>query len=274
MEKIHPIDLLCGRYPQLTIPIAEGARSSEEYKSVCLRGETPVHHPGFIKNDNDSIETIHTPAGDVEVLTLYERPDFEHAFMALANHCEPCEIPVSTGAVTVLGLNNWDKVRKLTVPLGEADKSLYKDVFILLSGGPYSNVSGDVFGIDAGKWLEKSIIIRKYHELTHFISRTLYPENRSAIRDEIMADMTGIIFAFGRYDTKMARIFLGIENDTYREGGRLQNYIQEGVTLEETVKQADGYIGLFEKNMPPYASERPFDVVLLFEKEKIGLKDL
>ena len=46
-------------------------------------------------------------------------------------------------------------------------------------------------------WLQKSQIIRKYHECTHFICRNLYPEKTDAVRDELIADAIGIYAADG-----------------------------------------------------------------------------
>lgn len=60
--------------------------------------------------------------------------------------------------------------------------------------------------------------------------RKLYPDDISFIRDELIADCIGLIAAFGYFDVRLLKLFLGIENDIYREGGRLQNY--EGGSVE------------------------------------------
>ena len=220
----HCIDILARRYPQVLLPIEEGISKSEEYRNVCLRGEKCNREITFSRNENDSLETVKTPAGDVEVLSLIKRDDFVHACQCLGNKCEPVVIPDSTGAMAIFGLNNWDKVR--------AGLENYKDSFIILSSGNYSNVSNkDIYNVTSGEvnlseeeWTNKSIIIRKYHELTHFVMRKTYPDDISFIRDELIADCIGLICAFNEFDIRLLKLFLGIEKEQYREGGRLQNY--------------------------------------------------
>lgn len=266
----HPIDILVKRYPGLALPIKEGMRGSEEYKRVCLRGEAPKADPVFNKTDEDRLEPVETPAGTVEVLYLADREDFVHAYRALCYHCEPKLIPDSTGAVTLIGLNNWEKIRALSVPINEAEKSEYKDTLILLSKGAYSNVSHTLTGFSKEEWHEKSYIIRKYHELTHYISRNLYLENKEAIRDEIMADMIGIMFAFGEYDVNLAKLFLGIEGQEYRSGGRLENYISEGESLEEVIQRAGKIIEIFSENQDTKSNENPFEILKSYEENNLG----
>ena len=227
----HCINILARRYPQILLPIEEGISKSEEYRNVCLRGEKCDRPITFSMDTKDTLETFNTIAGEVEILTLRKREDFIHACICLGNKCEPQIIPDSTGAMAIFGLNNWDKVRE--------GLDNYKDSFIILSSGNYSNVSNkDVYNSTNGEidltqeeWIEKSIVIRKYHELTHFVMRKLYPDDISFIRDELIADAVGLIGAFKKFDIRLLELFLGIEtNDqgiettTYRDGGRLQNY--------------------------------------------------
>ena len=230
----HCLDELAKKYPQLLMPIEKGIKDSEEYKNVCLRGQECNRPLLFNKNQNDYIETVNTIAGNVEILLLNDRDDFVHACRALGNKCEPVEIPDSTGAMAIFGLNNWQKVK--------ANQENYKDSLIILSAGNYSNVTNnDVSKVTNNKivltsteWILKSIEIRKYHELTHFVMRKLYPENIDFIRDELIADCIGLIAAFGYFDTRLLKLFLGIENSEYREGGRLENY--EGGKIENIPK--------------------------------------
>ena len=220
----HCLDILARRYPQILMPIEAGIRNSEEYKNVCLRGEKTDRPITFTKDPKDSLETIVTCAGPVEVLSMRKREDFVHACRCLGHKCEPVEIPDSTGAMAIFGINNWDKVR--------ANMDNYKDSFIILSSGNYSNVGNkDIYketngeiDLNEEEWIEKSITIRKYHELTHFVMRKTYPDDISFIRDELIADCVGLIAAFGKFDVRLLKLFLGIEREVYREGGRLQNY--------------------------------------------------
>lgn len=238
----HCLDVLAKRYPQILMPIEKGIKDSEEYRKVCLRGEKCNRPNTFSKDPKDKLETFNTPVGSVEVLTLRNRQDFEHACRCLGHKCEPVDIPSSTGAMAIFGLNNWDKVRA-----GIED---YKDSFIILSSGNYSDVlSGDIYMITNGQislseqeWVEKSIIIRKYHELTHFVMRKMYPNDIDFIRDELIADCVGLICAFKCFDIRLLKLFLGIESNTYRKGGRLENY--EGFDLnniEKILKMIDNF---------------------------------
>ena len=59
------------------------------------------------------------------------------------------------------------------------------------------------------------------------ICRRLYPDDIQTIRDEVIADMIGLLKAFGEYDTDLAKIFFGIEGESYRSGGRLAHYVKE-----------------------------------------------
>ena len=162
------------------------------------------------------------------------------------------DIPDSTGAMAIFGLNNWDKVR--------AGLDSYKDSFIILSSGNYSNVSTkDIYKVTNGdidiseeEWIEKSIVIRKYHELTHFVMRKLYPNDISFIRDELIADCVGLIAAFKEFDTRLLRLFLGIENNEYRDGGRLQNY--EGGE-KENIPQINKMIEDLKNRVSKYEKE-------------------
>lgn len=251
MNMEHCLDILARRYPQILLPIEKGIKDSKEYKDVCLRGEKCNRPNTFSKDLNDKLETVDTICGKVEVLTLRNREDFVHACRCLGHKCEPVDIPDSTGAMAIFGLNNWDKVR--------AGLDDYKDSFIILSSGNYSNVTNeDIYKqtngeIDLSKqeWIEKSIIIRKYHELTHFVMRKRYPDDIDFIRDELIADCAGLISAFGYFDSRLLRLFLGIENEKYREGGRLQNY--EGGDISN-IKEINKRIDELENKVKNYKS--------------------
>lgn len=218
----HCLKIIANKYPQLYLPIEKGISTTEEYRDVCLRGAKTDRTLSFSFNLDDTLDKFTTIAGDIDVLTLRNRDDFEHAYICLSNKCEPMTVPKSTGAITIMGLNNWDKVR--------ANEDNYKDSIILLSCNDYSNVSSeDIYketGIKLSKeeWINLSITIRKYHELTHFVMRKLYPDDIDFVRDEIIADSIGIIMAFNKFDVRLLKLFLGVESGAYRVGGRLENY--------------------------------------------------
>lgn len=249
------MELLAARYPQLLLPLSFETKNSERYRAEVLRGEPVEGTPEFLTSENDTLEVYATPAGEVPVLYLENREDFEHALRALAYRCEPREILPSVGASTVSGLINWERIRShkrdffasggwnwaAEFKRFTAEKENYQDTLILLSAGYYSAVPPESLGLAPELWREKSLVIRKYHELTHFVCRKLFPERKNILRDEIYADCIGLTAAFGSYHPDWARMFLGIENEAYRPGGRLEHYF-DAADLSETIREAERYI--------------------------------
>ena len=282
--KPHIITILAGRYPQLLLPIGEGVRETEAYKDAVLRGKPLSGEPDFSFSPEDRLSLEQTPAGEAEVLYLAERSDFEHAMRALAYRCEAAEILPSVGATTIRGLINWEKIRRHQQEYQEqggenwnlefrrftADKRNYTDTLILLSEGEYSAVPASELGLDEKSWRESSVCIRKYHELTHFVCRALFPEDIDAVRDEILADLVGITAAFGKYDAAMARRFLGIQAGTVREGGRLRHYVEESA-LSEACREAERRIDEYGKQAEDLAEKDVFSLLLaLMGKARAG----
>ena len=259
---MHILYEVAKRYPQLLLPIEKGISGSEEFKDAVLRGKPVGGEPDFSFAEGDALSYCDTPAGRAEILFLADRDDFVHAYRALGYRCEPAEIPPSVGAATILGLINWEKIHaheEAWLAAGNtdwpaefarftSDKNNYVDTLILLSAGPYSSVPAEWVGLGAEEWISKSIRIRKYHELTHFVCRKKAPEKKDALRDEIYADCIGLLAAFGEYDTRLAEVFLGIESETFREGGRLSHYAEGdiGACAEKArgwIREAAGRVG-------------------------------
>lgn len=106
------------------------------------------------------------------------------------------------------------------------DKTLYQDTFMLVSDGPYSAVSAEEAGLTDVEWREKSIIIRREHELTHYFARRVYGTMRNNALDEIIGDLTGTCAAFGFADRDLMLAFLGLKSfPPFTHGGRLANYL-------------------------------------------------
>ncbi len=282
------------RYPQVGLPVRQGIRQTEQYKNAVLRG-IPLTEPveNFIGDERDSFVTLATPAGPAEILSLYRRADFETAIRCLSAYCEPVDIPASMGAQTISGLINWKKINDhLTAyqTAGGTDcdaemerftavRENFRDYLIILSAGPYSAVSAWEAGAIAGRmftedeWCRLSVTIRKYHELTHFIARKLFPENKEAIRDEIIADAIGLTAAFGKYDPGLAKLFLGLEENGYREGGRLQIYYGEE-ERSSVQSRARKLIDLLAAYLSTEYSQEPEDILQMvceIEKNRIAL---
>ncbi len=271
-----------GRYPQLCLPVEAGMSKSQEYKNVVLRGQKLTEYLDyFTGSEKDCVYKIHTPAGEAEILYLAVRTDFERTVQCLAYKCENRKIPSSMGAVTISGIINWDKIRKHKeeyLGSGKLDWQAefkrftsvpgnYKDRLILVSRGGYSGLKAEKLGYEEAEWEEKSLEIRIYHELCHVVCRTLFPEKKNAVLDEIVADCFGILKAVGYYNTSLARRCLGIWDGKYRAGGRLENYMEKEEKPEEYIEKVNSVIEKMEKFLSQISQEDYWDKLLLVERE-------
>ena len=284
------LKVLAETYQQLYL--RPGENSAEAYKNIVLRGanapEKDLSH--FITSGSDSLVYETTPAGEVPVLTLHERADFELFLQIVANRCMPYDIPATQGASILDGLTNWQKINQHKAEFFEqsmrdgnpfpdwgaefrrftSDKRNFKDVLIVLSTGPYSNISADVLGFSDEEWIEHSHAIRKAHECTHFICRRLYPKKIDAVWDELVADAVGIYAAFGRFDLKTEEIFLGISDGRYT-GGRLQNYDCGGLTLDELAEKVHKVLLSFCDIFAMHNGAIPYEAAVALEEQKENL---
>ena len=274
----HFLYTLAHAYPQLVLPIDDATRHSEAYRRTVLGGDPIEGEPQFSFSPYDRFETVDTPAGQVAVISLHERADFEHCIRALAHRCENADIPATMGASTISGLINWQKIHAhMDAYVGEdADEEFerftavrenYRDTVIVLSRGYYSALPPAEAGFPEEEWVELSYTIRKYHELAHFFSQRLYPANKEAVRDEVLADMNGIIAALGRFDAPLERKLLGIRNGAYTHG-RLQNYV-EPEALSAAVERVNAMLDALEQSCT--GPQEPFAYLRRLEEEKTFL---
>lgn len=269
----HILIDMAKRYPQLLLPLDWGTKDSFLYRQAVLRGMPLAGRPDFSLSGEDRLLAYNTPAGRAEVLYLAQRKDFEHAVQALAYRCQPRSIPKSMGAVAVQGLINWEKIRSHKAVYKAsggtdwneelkrftADKSNYIDRLIIVGSGNYSALPSNRAGCAPEQWRRLSLRIRIYHELTHFVCRALYPDDMDAIRDEVLADMIGLIAALGTYDAELAALFLGVERENYRAGGRLENYLTDGLPLEDAAQRARHLIAELKELERPEEKEPVLD---------------
>ena len=244
------IEMLAKRFPQLYLKPETGVSQSELYRTIVRKGyryEGSLSH--FTGSDGDSLTLEQTPAGQVTVVLLAARADFECFYRIMACRCEPVEVPATMGGCYISGINDWSRIHAhMTAyresggddPSGEfarftAVPSNYRETILLLSDGPYSAVPAERTPYNNETWLHLSREIRKYHELTHFVCRSLFPQKKNPIWDELLADCMGLLFATGEYIVPLAQSFLGIENGVYI-GGRLENYTG-GTPDSETVRR-------------------------------------
>ena len=235
------IERLAETYPQLYLDPDKA--DIEEYKACVRKGERPAECglSHFVTDERDCAETVETPAGTAEVITLYNRHDFEVFVrcMMAARKGPLDQIPATMGAATIVAFN-WPKINAHRKAFMEeqrdagvlfpdwnaefkrftAVKANYQDLLIVLSRGPYSNVTAAQVSecltadgrspVSEDEWIRMSGDIRKYHELTHFVCRNLYPDKIDEIWDELVADAVGIYGATGEYSVSLEELFLGI----------------------------------------------------------------
>ena len=155
---------------------------------------------------------------------------------------EPIDVPDSMGACVVAGYNNWGRIHKLKTeffmenPLANwnerfaeirKDRTLYTDEFFIISDGPYSGVPHSDLDLTPEIWSETSSQIRLHHESFHLYCRRVYGLMQTNALDETYADYVGLMQTLGRFDLRWFLLFMGLEGEEYREGGRLQNYCQD-----------------------------------------------
>lgn len=228
-------------YPQLLLPVTAGMSSTEAYKNAVLRGFFSEAEPIIPDTAADTFEQVDTVVGSVGIWTLAKREAFVLAVQALAYRCEPKPVPDAVGAQYIGGLINWEKIRAHKMQYHSeggqdwnqefrrftADKGNYTDSLIILSTGFYSNIPPEEVGLSPQEWKQKSMVIRKYHELTHFVYRKAYPGDIDVIRDEVLADCVGIQAAFGSCNRELAERFLGIRDGQALSDGRIRHYVSE-----------------------------------------------
>lgn len=237
------------RLVQLQFPIREGISQTETYRAATRKGipvDGMTEAAGLILTQPEKLQLIvhQSLAEAIPVLIAGNREDFLLLVQALTMRNEPKPVPASMGACMVAGFNNWDRIRQYRQqweanhPDNKSEakwasefkrlipkKELYQDRFIILSQGPYSNVSAQDIGLSEVEWLRLSLTIRLEHECTHYFTRRLFNSMRNNLIDEFIADYRGIVSATGCYRADWFLRFMGLESfPNYREGGRLQNY--------------------------------------------------
>ena len=243
----NAIDALRRHLVQLQFPLRAGMSDDEAYRRATRKGDfsagddfapgVDIRQPAGIQ-----LSVVPTIAGRLSIVVVPDRADFETLVQALTSRNEPERVPSAMGACMVKGLNNWSRIAAYRAEWertqGEdtsdwpaefsrliARKELYQDRLIILSTGPYSAIPAADIGLGEREWLERSLVIRREHELTHYFVYRVFGVMRSHVFDEIVADFIGLGRAFGEYRADLALRFLGLEAfPTVRAGGRLEVY--------------------------------------------------
>ena len=264
------------RLVQLWFPIREGISQSEPYRAATRRGvaaDKIAEATGLTLTFPDQLQLRmhHSIVGRIPVLIPGCREDFVRLIQAFTMRNEPLPVPTSMGACTVGGYNNWDRIWALRQDweatrtfTGEdwnqaferirAQKELYQDRFMIVSDGPYSNVSAADLGLLPDEWQRLSFTIRLEHECTHYFTHRIFGSMRDHAMDELIADYFGMVMAVGCFRLDWFLHFMGLEAfPAYREGGRLQNYrgrppLSDDAfsILQQLVKDAAENLGQFD----------------------------
>lgn len=250
---LEEVDALGGVYNMLKkyilpfqFPIAAGISQSKAYKSAALKGISTAHMPeatGLLLQEPDRLELkiFDSIGGRVPVLIVPHPEDFQTVIQALAFKNEPRSIPPSMGAGMMSGLTNWNRIHQLKQawsiqsPTGSwalhfkshilPQKALYQDRIIVLSTKPYSGINGDAWSYSQEDWKKISLDIRLMHECTHYFTLRFLGGMYINMHDELLADYMGICYATGEFREDLCLAFWGLDEPTYRKGGRLENYL-------------------------------------------------
>ena len=171
------------------------------------------HRPvAFASPDTLEIRMHDSHAGKIPVIYVRDTADFEALVTNVAYKGVRPEHLSETGALFLSGKTTR---------------------FIILSAKPYSNVPAAELGLpDEAEWKEKSLILRRGHECTHYFTKQTYGITNNILHDEIMADFMGMYETFGFYRAEWFLRFMGVITGS---GGRLIFYTAD---LPENVRKA------------------------------------
>ena len=292
--------------PQLCFPVREGISQTEPYLAATRRGEPIADLPeasGLELENPGAIElALYTsPAGRIPLLIARRRAELVALIQALARRNEPAPVQAAQGALMVSGYNNWSRIRALRRRWEESAPSvrgtatwaeefrriqerreLYQDRFILLSDGPYSAVPAADLGLEDEEWREISLVIRRDHECSHYLTRRLLGSMQNNVLDELIADYTGIVAATGRFRADWFLRFIGLEDfPRYRVGARLDIYrgkppLSDGAfrVLHRVVKTAAENLERFDATLPAGARTLQGRGLMISALASLRLEDL
>lgn len=276
------VEQLARRFPQLYVRPAQDAE--EAYVRAAAKGiaPEPLDLSHFCGSDADWLRTEQTPAGEVEVLFLALRNDFETFLQCTTHRCRPDAIPATIGANTLIGLADWERLRSCYAACRAhwlkggkeeyraflADKSRYRITLVLLSDGPYSALAADRTPYGEDEWMRVSRDIRLYHELAHVTCRRLMPDDTPPVWDELTADAHGLLRATGAYDLTLAQKFLGIEDGRYT-GGRLEQYLddEQRQRMDQVASQVADACAHIDHCLAGARPEDSYDLLLALKRD-------
>lgn len=275
------LETLARRFPQLYVAPAEDAQDAHRLASgrgIAPEGATLAH---FATSPEDELREVNTPAGPVEVLFLKSRDDFETLLRIVGHKSQPVEIARTVGAITYRGLADWGKVaaaHEAYVASGGDDwphefarlakaPGAFRSEIVVISEGPYSNISADETPFDDEEWTRVSREIRLHHECAHVVCRRTLPDDVLPVWDEITADVVGLLCAMGRYPAELAARFLGVADEGFL-GGRLAEYLndEQATRIDEIAREVYSACCRIEAECTEADAANPFDFLLELKK--------
>ena len=278
------LEALAERFPQLYV--APSDEVQDVYKLAATRGIAPegasLEH--FASSPDDELREVMTPTGPIEVLFLKNRADFEMFLQIIGHKAQSVPIARTVGAITYRGLPDWKAVaeaRDSYIASGGEDwgaefarlakqPGVFRAEIIVISDGPYSNVPAGETPYSDDEWLRISREVRLHHECAHIVCRRTMPDDVLPVWDEITADVTGLLFATGRYDAALASRFLGVTHQGFA-GGRLSEYLDEDqkARIDAVAIEVHGALGSIEAMCGADEAAAPFDFLLRLTEQPI-----
>ncbi len=161
---------------------------------------SPKRPTDFRSPEKVKIAMYDSFCGEIMIVSIADTQDFENFITnAVYRGVRPDDLS-ETGAAFISG----KKIR-----------------FIALSAKPYSNVPAEEIGLSDEDWAQKSLILRRGHECTHYYTKCVYGRSENNLHDELMADFFGVYEAFGYFRAELMLRFFGLEGSS---GNRLKFY--------------------------------------------------
>jgi len=183
---------------KISLSAVFGGTANAINQNVC-----PSHPVNFRSPELVRLEIYPSIAGEIPIIYAEDTADFEALVTNIVHKGEPQDYIAKTGASFISGKT----VR-----------------FIILSAKPYSNVPAEELGLDPEDWKQRSIVLRRSHECTHFFTKQTYGISNNILHDELMADFIGLYDAFGFYKAEWFLRFMGLIPGS---GARLAVYTKE-----------------------------------------------
>jgi len=251
------LDRISQSLPQVRIAISVGVSKTAGYADAVLRGE-PLESVDldrdvpFRRPEEIALRVWSHFAGSLPVLETPDRADFVRLYRALAGRCEPLPMPDGVHAVFISGVPNPGRTRALReawqsrtggsssdwstemARLLAEDRVWFYDRLVLMHQSPYGGVAvGRVLpGQTERVWVDRSTVLRREHEFTHYATSRMLGSFRLNLHDELLADFMGFTTALGTFSSEVFLAAMGVEGENIPEEARFRYYTQ-GLSEDE-----------------------------------------